>query len=105
MRCSRRIWFEGAGRGSRGWLSDSVVEEKSAQKKNVLDASSFASLFFESVCQGGAHIDRKNSNSSAMARHIVEPEFLTLPGPAESIFRPEGAPGRGGWRRKETRPG
>ena len=70
-------------------MSDSVAEEKSAQKKNVLDASSFASLFPESVCQGGAHIDRKNSNSSAMARHIVEPEFLTLPGPAESICRPE----------------
>ena len=82
--------MEGAGRGSRGRLSDSVAEEKSAQKKNALDTSSFASrTFSESGCQGGAHIDRKNSTFDAVARHIIEPEFLTLPGPAESIFRPE----------------
>lgn len=80
----------GAGRGSRVRLSDSVAEENSAQKKNALEASSFASrMFHETVCQGGAHIDRKNSNSHAAARHIIEPEFLTLPEPAGSICGPE----------------
>ena len=88
MRSSRGIGLEGAGRRSL-WLSDSVAEENGAQKKKALDTSSLVSLLPESVCQGAAHFDCKNSNSSAMSHHTVQPEFLTLPEPAESIFRPE----------------
>ena len=66
--------MEGAGRRSL-WLSDSVAEENGAQKKKALDTSSLVSLLPESVCQGGAHIDRKNSNSVAMARRRGQLEF------------------------------
>jgi hypothetical protein len=88
MRFARGVGLERLARRRRGLLSHDAAEEYRAQEKNTLDTSSFASLVFpEGFCPGSAHVDGKESNSAATERHLVAPDFLTLHGPGEPIFR------------------
>lgn len=72
MRFARGVGLERLGRRRRGLLSHGAADEYRAQEKNTLDSFSFASLVFPEVfCPGSAHVNGRESNSGATARHLV----------------------------------
>src|ERR1035438_8273018 len=83
MRFARGVGLVRLGRRRSGLLSHGAAEEDRAQEKNTLDSSSLALLVFPEVfCPGSAHDNGGESNFGTTARHLVAPDFLTLPGPA-----------------------